>query len=79
MIREDKCNMTQEEKLELLEELFEMDDKLSPDRELNDIEEYDSIAKLAVMVMFEDEFGKKISGDQMRAFLKVKDILDLME
>ena len=71
--------MTQEEKLELLEELFEMDDKLSPDRELNDIEEYDSIAKLAVMVMFEDEFGKKISGDQMRAFLKVKDILDLME
>ncbi len=72
--------MSQEEKLAMLGEVLEMDGKeLFLDQTLDDLEEYDSIAKLSIAVMFEDEFGKKITGDQIRAFKKVKDILDLME
>ena len=72
--------MTEKEKLELLEETFETDEgSLNPDMKLEEIEEYDSMTKLSLIVMFDDEFGKKISGDQIKSFVYVKYILELME
>ena len=72
--------MTEQEKLALLEETFDMDEgTLSPEMELADIEEYDSMTKLSLIVMAEDEFGKKLSGGEIKTFKTVKDILDIME
>lgn len=72
--------MKQEEKIAMLEEVLEIDDlNLLPEMILDDLEEYDSVAKLALLVMFEDEFDKKISGEQIRAFNTIEDILNLME
>ena len=72
--------MTEQEKLALLEETFDMDEgTLSPEIELADIEEYDSMTKLSLIVMAEDEFGKKLSGGEIKTFKTVKDILDIME
>lgn len=72
--------MSEKEKLSLLEETIEADEgSLSPDMELADVEEYDSMAKLAIIVMMEDEFGKKLVGDDIRAFKTVADILSAME
>lgn len=72
--------MTEQEKLALLEETFDMDEgSLSPEMVLSDIEEYDSMTKLSLIVMVEEECGKKLSGTEIKEFKTVKDILDVME
>ena len=45
---------------------------------LDGIEEYDSMTKLSMIVMFEDEFGKKLTGTEIKEFHTVQDILELM-
>lgn len=52
---------------------------LSVDMMLSDVEEWDSMSKLALIVMMEDEFGKKLNGDMIRGIESVQDILDLMQ
>ena len=72
--------MTEQEKINLLEETFEIDDSyLKPDMLLEDVEEYDSLTKLALIVMFEDEFDKKVDVSIIRDFKKISDIMELME
>ena len=69
--------MTNAEKIALLEETWELDEgTLKEDTVLNDVEEYDSMAKLSLIVLCDDEFGKKLPGDTIRGFVTVKDILD---
>jgi acyl carrier protein len=71
--------MTLEEKITMLEDMLELDGgTLKPETELNSIDEYDSMAKLSLIVMMDDEFGKKLSGEQIRQFKTVQDILDFM-
>ena len=68
------------EKLAKLEEFMEVDEgTLSPDTLLSDVEEWDSLSALSYVVMMRDDFSKKISGDQIRSFKTVQDILDSME
>lgn len=72
--------MTTEEKIAMLEEAFEMDEgSLLPDMALADIDEFDSIAKLSLIVLMDDEFGKTIKSDDIKALETVQDILDMME
>jgi len=72
--------MTSREKIEMLEELLEVENgTLNEDTDLNDIPEYDSMAKLSLIVMCDDEFGKKLTGEQILKFKTVQDILDFME
>lgn len=71
--------MTNEEKLHLLEEVLELDeDTLTPEAALADIEEYDSMSKLSLIVMIDDECHKKLTGEQLREFVTVQDVLDFM-
>lgn len=68
--------MSKEEKIALLEETLEIDaGTLSSDMLLDEIPEYDSMTKLALIVMAEDEFGVKLSGEMIRSFKTVEDIL----
>lgn len=72
--------MTQEEKIALLEDMLELDtNSLTPDTELASIEEYDSMAKLSLIVLMDEEFGKRLSGEQILKFKNVGDILAFME
>ena len=72
--------MSTEEKIAMLEEAFEMDEgSLTPDMQLADIDEFDSIAKLSLVVLMDDEFGKTIKSDDIKALVTVQDILDIME
>ena len=72
--------MTIEEKITLLEDTFELDnDQLKPEMELSSIAEYDSMAKLALIVMMDEECCKKLTGEQIREFKTVQDILDFMD
>lgn len=71
--------MTQEEKIAMLEDMLELDGgTLTPGMELKEIAEYDSMAKLSLIVLMDDEFGKKLTGEQIREFNTVQDILDFM-
>lgn len=66
-------------KLALLEEIMERDEgTLTPDMKLSVIEEYDSMVKLSLIVLMNDEFGKKITVKEINNFVTVQDILDFM-
>jgi len=71
--------MTTNEKIALLEETLDLDEgTLQEDTLLTDVDEYDSMAKLALIVMFDEECGKKIDGTTVKGFRTVADILNLM-
>ena len=72
--------MTNEEKIGLLEDMLELDGgSLQPEMELTSIDEYDSMAKLSLIVLFDEECGKKLTGEQIRTFKTVGDILVAMD
>ena len=72
--------MTVQEKITLIEETLELDEgTLTPETVLADVGEYDSMAKLSMIVMMDDEFGVKLTGDMVKGFETVADILALMQ
>lgn len=71
--------MTDEKKLALLEDMLELEEgTLKPEMELTAIDEYDSMAKLSLIVLFDEECGKKLTGEEIRTFKTVGDILASM-
>ena len=71
--------MTQEEKIAMLEDMLELEGgTLTPEMELKGIAEYDSMAKLSLIVLMDDECGKKLTGEDIQSFNTVQDILDFM-
>ncbi len=71
--------MTDKDKIALLEDMLELDEgTLSPETELASIEEYDSMAKLSLIVMCDEEFGKKLTGERLLKFATIQDILEFM-
>lgn len=72
--------MTTEEKIALLEDMLELDNgSLKPEMVLADIDEYDSMAKLSLIVLMDEDCSKKLTGEQIREFKTVQDILDFMD
>lgn len=72
--------MELQEKLAALEDIMELDEgTLAPGTRLDEIEEWDSLSALSFVVLLGDEFGRKISGQEIRAFETVQDMLDVME
>lgn len=72
--------MTNQEKIAMLEETWELDEgTLAIDTVLTDVEEYDSMAKLSLIVLMDDEFELTLTGDMIKSFETVGDILKLME
>lgn len=72
--------MELKEKMALIEEVLDVEEgSLTPETALGDIDEWDSISALSLIVMLDEEFDKTISGAQIRALESVKDILAYME
>ena len=71
--------MTKEEKLALLDDMLELDPgTLKEEMELSAIDEYDSMAKLSLIVLMDEEFGMKLTGEKIREFKTIGDILSFM-
>lgn len=71
--------MEKKEKLEKLEEMLDLEENtLEETANLNEIEEWDSIAHLSLIIMLEEEFGRQITGKEVRGFKTVQDILAVM-
>lgn len=67
-------------KIELLADLFEVEvNEIDPQMDLQNFEAWDSMSKLSLIVLMDDECGKKLTGEQIRGFKTLGDIIDFME
>ena len=59
---------------------FEVTDpeEITAETVFHDLDEWDSLLALAVLNMSEKVFGKKISFDEMKKCITVKDLFDLI-
>lgn len=72
--------MTTEKKLELLADVLDVEvEELDPSKNLEEFDEWDSVAVLSFIAMIDEEFGREIKGAEIRAFVTVQDALDAME
>ena len=72
--------MENKRKLELLEEMLELEERaLNEDTLLDSIDEWDSVAALSLIVLLDEEFEKTITGKQIKEFKTIGDILKIME
>ena len=71
--------MTEERKIELIEDLLEVDaGTISPEMQLEDVENGDSMTALALIVMIDEECGRRITGNDVKAMRSVRDIMNIM-
>ena len=72
--------MNLQEKLALIEEVLDVEaGSLTQETMLADVEEWDSIAALSLIVMLDEKFEKTVSGAQIKAMTSINDILAYME
>ena len=71
--------MTEKEKIELLEEIMDVDPGTI---HLNDVlaeyEEWDSLTALTFISEMDERFGKKVTGQDIKAFVTVADAIAIM-
>ena len=64
----------------VIEEVLDVaEDSLTPETLLAEVDEWDSIAALSLIVMLDEKFEKTVSGAQIKALASVNDILDYMD
>lgn len=72
--------MTLKEKLNLIEELLLIEkDTLEESTELGNIPEWDSMAVISTIAMFDSVYNKDIKSEDIKKFITVRDIIDQME
>lgn len=71
--------MTEKEILNQIEDVLDVSKGyLTLDMELSSIAEYDSMAKLSLIVHSDDEFNKKLTAEQINDFKIVGDIVNFL-
>jgi len=71
--------MTNEQILNALEDALDVTkNSLTMETLLSEIDEYDSMAKLSVIILADDDFGKKLTGERIREFSSVGDIVNFL-
>ena len=68
--------MTKEEFLDLLAETIDTEEELNEKINLDEIDEYDSIAVLSLMSMY-DEMGVKVTPNDFKGLENVADLIKL--
>lgn len=72
--------MDKNKKIELLADLFEVEmSEVIETVDLAGFEPWDSMSKLSLIVLMDDECGKKLTGEQIRGFKTIGDIIDFMD
>jgi acyl carrier protein len=66
-------------KLEYLAEVLEIEpNSLSENMLLSSLPNFDSMAKLSLIVLFDDKFKKKLTNEEIKKFVYIQDIMALM-
>ena len=72
--------MDLDKKMELLADLFELEiDEFTPETDLDELEEWDSLAAISYVVMMDEEFDIVADPNDIKEFKTVQDILNTME
>ena len=72
--------MTNQEIINLIEDTLEIElNTLSKDSKLSDIPEYDSMAKLSIIILADDDFNKKLTGEIILEFKTVGDMVQFLK
>ncbi len=72
--------MELKKKLALIEEALDTNEgELTAETVLDDVDGWDSIAALSLIVMLDEHFGKTITGAQIKELSTVSDILAYMQ
>lgn len=58
---------------------FQEQVQLKPDTPLADLPEWDSLAALGVIIMFDSEYGLTVTGNDLKGCATVKDVFDLIQ
>ncbi|MCR6570883.1 acyl carrier protein [Campylobacter insulaenigrae] len=69
--------MTKEELLKELADVMHMDEALNEDMILDDIDEWDSLAFVSIMVFFKNTLNIQIDAQALKQCEKVSDLLAL--
>ena len=72
--------MELEKKMELLSNLLELEvGEFTPETNLDNLEEWDSLAAISYVVMMDEEFGIVANPTDIKNFKTIQDILDSMK
>lgn len=72
--------MELEKKMELLSNLLELEvGEFTPETNLDNLEEWDSLAAISYIVMMDEEFGIVANPTDIKNFKTIQDILDSMK
>lgn len=67
--------MTLQEKIELLEEIMDVEEgTLTEDTVLDEVEEWDSLSTLSLTVEIKKKYNKNLTTDEIKSFVTVGDI-----
>lgn len=66
--------MNRDEFLEKMQDVLQMEDELTFDTILEDLEEWDSLAMMAVTAFLDKNFNLKLTFDDFKNFKTVEDI-----
>lgn len=70
--------MTLEEKIDIIKEILECEDsEIGADTNLADIQEWDSLSVLSLIMYMLDNYSVQVSGSDVRNFKIVQDIVNL--
>lgn len=68
-----------EKKIELLADLFDVEkEEIVNDQDLASFDPWDSMSKLSLIVMMDEDCGKKLTGEDILNFKTIGDIIDFM-
>ena len=71
--------MTNDEKIELLADVFDVDvSEINPDLPLDEMETWDSMTKLALVALADSKFHKLLKKETIATFKTVQDILNYL-
>lgn len=71
--------MQLEEKIELLEEIMDVEDALTPDMKLENLEEWDSLSVLSLTLEVRKRWNKNLTTEEIKQFKTVQDICDYLQ
>ncbi len=69
--------MNKEQFLEELTEILQLDDVISENEKLSDLEEWDSMAHLGVISFFDMELSKSITNTDLKKVETVSELVEL--
>lgn len=71
--------MTQQELLTHIQDALQRDEELSLELKLHEIEEWDSLAIVSLISLYDTYFGISVTGNTLRECQKVSDLVAIVQ